>query len=161
MATRTTTTDAQLEQDARALFAAVRKLLRIYQFRDRQRLCYHDISVTQCYALEALVRSGAMSVNRLSSELRLEKSSASRMVDSLEGKKYVRRTPDPRDRRARIVEMTAEGRRVHDEIVEELVEEKRQLFDGVGKSTRAAAIRIVGEMARVAEERFGDSSGSC
>lgn len=161
MTTGAKITDHQLDHDARALFGAIRKLLRIYQFRDRQRTCYHDISVTQCYALETLARDGAMGVNRLSSKLRLEKSSASRMLDSLEQKGYVRRKDDPRDGRARIIEMTSKGRRVHDEIVEELVEEKRELLAGVGKSARAAAIRILFDLARVAEDRFGDVTGSC
>jgi len=157
----TTTTDQQLEQDSRALFAAVRKLLRTYQFRDRQRTCYYDISVTQCYALEALAQRGAMGVNDLSSELRLEKSSASRMLDSLEDKGYVRRKADPRDGRARLVEMTEKGWRVHDQIVEELVNEKREILTGVSKSARAAAIRIVAELARVADDRFGETNGDC
>ena len=161
MATRTTITDEQLDQDARALFGAVRKLLQIYQFRDRQRTCYHDISVTQCYALEALARDGAMGVNRLSNTLRLEKSSASRMLDSLEDKGYIRRKTDPRDGRAKFIEMTGKGRRVHDEIVEELIEEKREILAGAGKSARAAAIRIINDMVRVAEGRFGNTTGPC
>ena len=45
----------ELERDAVALQAAVSELVRVYQFRDRDRICCHDISVTQCYALETLV----------------------------------------------------------------------------------------------------------
>ena len=30
-------------------------LVRVYQFRDRDHICCHDVSVTQCYALEMLV----------------------------------------------------------------------------------------------------------
>ena len=50
----------QLMQDARALQAAVAELVRIYQVRDRDRICCHDISVTQCHALEVLVARGPM-----------------------------------------------------------------------------------------------------
>lgn len=159
--TDATTTDMQLENDARALFTAVRNLLQKYQFRDRQRTCYRDISVTQCYALEALSQNGAMGVNRLSSELRLEKSSASRMIDSLEDKGYVRRAADPQDGRAKIVELTSEGQRIHDEIVEELVEEKRVLLTDISPSARATTIDIIAEMARIADDRFGDGTDSC
>jgi DNA-binding MarR family transcriptional regulator len=102
-----------------------------------------------------------MGVNRLSNELRLEKSSASRMLDSLENKGYIKSKADPRDGRARLVEMTGRGRIIHDKIVAELVEEKREILTGVSKSTRTAAIRIIGELARIAEDRFGSAIGSC
>ena len=156
----TKTHDTELEQDAEALYAAVRRLIRTYQFRDRQRTCYHDISVTQCYALEAL-QSGAMRLNDLSEALRLEKSSASRMIDSLQDKGYVRRGADPADGRATIIDITPRGQRVHDDIVESLIEEKRELLAGVGKAARRAAIRIVDELSCVAEDRFGESGDGC
>ena len=44
---------------AEELHAALSALIRVYQFRDRDRICCHDVSVTQCYALEALVKLGA------------------------------------------------------------------------------------------------------
>lgn len=157
MTTTRTDPDIELEQDARALYAAVRNLVHTYQIRDRQRTCYYDISVTQCHALEALVRRGPMGLNEIAAELRLEKSSASRMVDGLEEKDYVRRMPDPQDGRALQLVITPNGLRVHDRIVEDLVEEKRRLLDGVGKATRRAAIRIVGELAKTAAERFREA----
>ena len=161
MTARTTPTDARLDRDARALFAVIRKLLQTYQFRDRQRICYHDITVTQCYALEALAREGAMGVNRIAKALRLEKSSASRMLDALEAKGYVRRTADPNDGRAKVIEITPRGRRLHDDIVEELVQEKRDLLSGISAAGRAEAIRIIGELSRLADTRFGDAIDPC
>ena len=41
------TSAADLHRDAEALQEAVADLVRIYQFRDRDRICCHDISVTQ------------------------------------------------------------------------------------------------------------------
>jgi hypothetical protein len=38
--------------DAETFHAALSELVRVYQFRDRDRICCHDVSVTQCYALE-------------------------------------------------------------------------------------------------------------
>ncbi len=82
----------------------------IYQFRDRDRICCYDVSVTQCYALEALVRRGGMTLNDLAAHLYLDKSTASRVVDALERKGYVDRPPHPDDRRALLLEATAAGR---------------------------------------------------
>src|SRR5437764_14408754 len=102
-------TTGALDRDALALQHAVADLVRVYQFRDRDRICCHDVSVTQCYALEALVRQGGMSMNDLAARLYLDKSTASRVVDALERKGYVTRLPHPEDRRAVILEASAAG----------------------------------------------------
>ena len=81
------TTD--LERDAEALQAAVADLVRVYQFRDRDRICCHDISVTQCYALETLVEQGPMRLSELTERLFLDKSTTSRVVQTLIKKGYV------------------------------------------------------------------------
>ena len=72
-----------LMQDAEALHGALSELVRIYQFRDRDRICCHDISVTQCYALEALVEHGPMRSQALARRLMLDKSTTTRVVDAL------------------------------------------------------------------------------
>src|ERR1700754_3464708 len=100
----TETSDPALERDARALYGALSDLIRVYQFRDRDRICCYDVSVSQCYALEEVVRQGGMSLNDLAARLYLDKSTASRVVDSLERKGYVARTPHPSDRRAVLLE---------------------------------------------------------
>src|SRR6185295_7416015 len=76
--------------DATALHEALSELVRVYQFRDRDRICCHDISVTQCYALEALLRRGPSGLNELAQELYLDKSTASRVVAALQRKGYIR-----------------------------------------------------------------------
>ncbi len=54
-----------LERDARELHTVLSELVRVYQFRDRKRICYYDISVTQCYAISALVGHDSMTLNGL------------------------------------------------------------------------------------------------
>ena len=56
MARASTAADPSLDRDAEALQDALSELIRVYQFRDRDRICCHDISVTQCYVLESLAR---------------------------------------------------------------------------------------------------------
>ena len=46
--------DPRLERDANELHAALGELLRVYHFRDRERICRHDVSVSQGHALEVL-----------------------------------------------------------------------------------------------------------
>ena len=61
--TRPRKPDSSLEQDAENLYAALSELVRVYQFRDRDTICCYDVSVTQCYAIEALLRRGPSGLN--------------------------------------------------------------------------------------------------
>src|SRR5512134_3611412 len=112
-----------LEADAAALHEALSELVRVYQFRDRDRICCHDISVTQCYALEALLRRGPCGLNELAAELYLDKSTASRVVGTLERKGYLQRATHPEDGRAVVLTVTPAGRRLCDRIRKDLVAE--------------------------------------
>ena len=75
-----TSTIQSATADAAELYDALAALVRVYQFRDRDRICCHDVSVTQCYAMEALLKIGPCSLNALAAELYLDKSTASRVA---------------------------------------------------------------------------------
>lgn len=62
----------QLSQDAEDLYEALNQLVRVYQFRDRDRICCYDVSVTQCYAVETLVKKGALRLHVLAEEMFLD-----------------------------------------------------------------------------------------
>jgi MarR family transcriptional regulator, 2-MHQ and catechol-resistance regulon repressor len=147
--------DLQLVRDAAQLHQALSDLVRVYQFRDRDRICCHDVSVTQCYALEALVRLGPRTLNELAAELYLDKSTASRVVTALERKRYVARAPHPQDRRALLLTPTAAGRRLHDRIRRELLSEEQELVRDFPPRVRQAAARLLARLARAAEARSG------
>lgn len=65
-------------------------------------------------ALQVLAESGRRGLSQVELAARLGKSasSATRLVDSLEGLGVINRTPHPNDRRVNVVVLTAEGRRV-------------------------------------------------
>src|SRR5688500_14528398 len=107
---------ADLRADAEALHAAVADLVRVYQFRDRDRICCHDVSVTQCYALETLVQHGPLRLGELADRLFLDKSTTSRVVQSLVKKRYVEQLADRADARATTLRPTTAGRRLYTRI---------------------------------------------
>jgi MarR family 2-MHQ and catechol resistance regulon transcriptional repressor len=153
-----------LHEEAIRLYGALSDLVRVYQFRDRDRICCHDISVTQCYALETLVRLGARTLNELAAEMYLDKSTTSRVVTTLERKGYVVRQQHPRDKRSILVDLTASGRRLHTKIERDLVEETRQLLQEFEPAVRQAAPALLTRLARAAERRSGcapTSRGAC
>ncbi len=143
-----------LQNDAIELHHAVSELVRVYQFRDRQRICYYDVSVTQCHAIARLVALGSMPLNQLAVELHLDKSTASRVVSALEEKNYVRRTAHASDGRALCLEVTPQGRKLHERIEQDLVVEMEKLLEGFDSDVRQATTRLVARLARAAKERF-------
>jgi len=144
-----------LAAESRALLAALTDLVRVYQFRDRDRICCHDVSVTQCYALEALVVSGPQRLNDLAARLRLDKSTASRVVDALERKGYASRLVDASDARAVALTATAAGRKLHRRIEDDLAREHEKIVADLTPEARRAAIEVVRRLAQAAERRIG------
>jgi len=147
--------DEARERHAEALHEALFELVRVYQFRDRDRICCHDVSVTQCYAIDALLRRGPSTLGALAAELFLDKSTASRVVAALERKRYVSRAPHPEDGRAVVLTVTAAGRRLHDRIRRDLVHEEKLLLEDFEPEVREAAARLIFRLARAAASRAG------
>jgi DNA-binding MarR family transcriptional regulator len=135
--------DATLTRQARELQDALSEFVRVYQFRDRDQICCHDVSVTQCYALDALLRRGLATLNELAAELCLDKSTASRVVATLERKGYAARSTHPRDRRALLLTATAAGRRLVERILGDLVEEKKRLLAEFPEEVRESAAELI------------------
>src|SRR5262245_44345508 len=135
-----TTAKSSLDRDALALHEAVADLVRVYQVRDRDHICCHDVSVTQCYALETLVAHGPLRLNQLAERLFLDKSTTSRVVSALVRKGYVEQQSDARDGRATMLNPTARGRRLSQRINDDLVEQQKQLLEDLEPDVRAGVI---------------------
>ncbi|WP_019056845.1 MarR family winged helix-turn-helix transcriptional regulator [Streptomyces prunicolor] len=60
--------------------------------------------------LSGLARLGPQSAARLADEVGIDRSGASRYADRLEAAGLLERSPDPRDRRATLLNLTPEGR---------------------------------------------------
>ena len=132
-----------LDRQALDLHEALCAFSRAYQFRDRDRICCHDVSVTQCHALDVLIRRDRCTLNELAAELYLDKSTASRVVGTLERKGYVARTRHPRDQRAVLLAATAAGRKLHAKITEGLVAERRRILASFPVEVRAGAAELI------------------
>ncbi len=129
-------------------------LVRVYQFRDRDRICCHDISVTQCYALETLVEHGPLRLNGLADRLFLDKSTTSRVVRTLVRKGYVEQRADAADRRATTLRATREGQRLCTRITEDLVAQQEQLLRELDPDVRGAVVQVIRRLAAAADARF-------
>lgn len=155
--------DAALQHDAQALHAALSHLVRVYQLRDRDKICCYDVSVTQCYALEVLVERGPLRSVALAEGLKLDKSTTSRVVDALVRKGFVEKLADADDARAVSLRATRQGRVLYERINRELIAQQAELIRGLDADVRAAATEIIRRLAKAAEDRFvsGMSVASC
>ena len=154
-----------LQRDARELHAAVADLVRVYQFRDRDRICCHDVSVTQCHALETLVARGPLRLGALAGHLFLDKSTTSRVVAALVRKGYVAHEADPSDGRAIRLRATAQGESLCARINGELVEQQRLLLQDLDPEIRSAVVTVIRRLADAADARFragtAPAGGAC
>lgn len=151
----------QLTQDSEDLYEALNQLVRVYQFRDRDRICCYDVSVTQCYAIETLVKRGRLRLQALAEEMFLDKSTTSRVVDTLERKGYVSRVEDSEDRRAVQVEVTESGHELYQKIRTDLIAEERAMIEDLSPEARQGALSLLKQITRATEIRCGLVSGCC
>jgi DNA-binding MarR family transcriptional regulator len=162
-----TVSTADLQRDAEALQTAVADLVRVYQFRDRDRICCHDVSVTQCHALETLVEQGPLRSSGLAQRLFLDKSTTSRVVATLVKKGYVEQRPDASDGRATALHATTKGRRLCRRITDDLVEQQKQLLQDLDPEIREGVVNVIRRLAHAADARFrsgvsgGVADGCC
>lgn len=150
----TARSSATLDRDADALQAAVADLVRVYQFRDRDRICCHDVSVTQCHALETLVDQGPQRLGALAQRLFLDKSTTSRVVATLVKKGYVDQAPDAADGRATTLSASRRGRALCARINADLVAQQRALLQDFDPAVRAGVVDVIRRLARAADARF-------
>jgi DNA-binding MarR family transcriptional regulator len=109
--------------EQRELSEAILALARAYQLRDRNRVCRHGITVSQCYALEHIAANPGVTVGALAAALALDKSTTSRVVEGLRSAGLADFAAETRHRREKPIAATAEGvalnRRIHTEILQE------------------------------------------
>ena len=103
------------------------------------------ISPPQMWGLILLVRAGGrLSHKRLAERTGTAKSNITKLVDRLEESGLARRVPDPDDRRGVIAEITAEGRRRHDEALGLTGAAESALLSRLDASDRAELARLLG-----------------
>ena len=105
-----------------------------------------DITPSQSRALRVLTRHGVMRLSDLAEHLRIAARSTTEVVDSLEDKGLLERQPDPHDRRATLVALTAPGIALGEAIRSSRGTEAERVFDRLSTTDRAHLARILNKL---------------
>lgn len=150
--------DKQFERQAEELHQIVTELVKKYQFRDRHEICCYGISVSQCYALEAISRRGQITMGELAGQLHLTVSTMTRIVDQLVAKGLVKRWFDPNDRRVCCVALTASGRKLIEQIRGELLATEKEILKGIRPEARTELLSALKQLSGAVDRWRGKKS---
>ena len=148
-----------LHTQAERLCEVFAELVRRYKFRDRDEVCCHGVSVSQCYALESLDTHGPMSMGELAEQLCLEISTVTRVVDHLVREGLAKRARCAEDRRVCRAKVTPRGRSLVRKIRGELVEEYERVLRRVPKESREAVITAMSHLLSAFTQRQRGAGG--
>ena len=102
-----------------------------------------DVTPSQMRAVRVLAGHGTARSSELAHHLHITPRSATEVVDALETKGLVTRSPDPSDRRATLVSLTDRGTQLIDEVRRARGLESEKLFDRLSLRDRASLARIL------------------
>src|SRR6266436_9432027 len=136
------------------LWLVIAKSYRVLSLLAEQSIANTGLCLTDFVALEALLHKGPLTISEIQEKVRLASGSMTAAVDRLEKLGLVVRKSSPSDRRARVLELTAQGRRLaassferHAKDLEALMsslsqKEKEQLYGSIKKLGLLAAERL-------------------
>ena len=110
-------------------------------------LCLSDFGV-----LEALLHKGPLAVHLLGEKVLLTSGSMTVAIDRLEKRGLVRRTADAEDRRARIVELTASGRKLIQRLFAAHAQDMEQAVSVLNRRERLAVTAMLRKLGHGVEE---------
>lgn len=93
--------------------------------------CRHEINVAQCHIMMELGTQSQMTVNDLAHQMKLDKSTISRQVESIVSADMAVRVPDKEDRRKVEVSLSKNGSKLYKQINKEMDQNFACAFVGI------------------------------
>ncbi len=132
------------EQDEETLAEAFWAVSRNLRHRGRESIGSLGITPAQARAVGELRRHGSMRISALSEHLHIAPRSGTEVVDALEERGLLHRSPDPDDRRATLVTLSTQGEKVAEAVRKARAAEAEQFFDRLSPHDRSELARIIG-----------------
>lgn len=119
------------------------ELIKKYQFRDRNEMVGHGLTVSQCYILETLNQHGPLEMQQLADKMHLSISTVTRAVEPLVEQKIVDRIVDPADNRVRVITMTERGQTLFEKHWEGVLKAEKIILESFPEESRAMLIEFL------------------
>ena len=133
------------------------ELIKKYQFRDRNEMCCHGISVSQCYTLETLHRFGPLSMQILANKMHLSISTVTRVVKPLVKQQLISREEDPNDHRVRVMKLTKEGEEIFLKTWSNVFTSEKIILENFPQEQREILIELLQKL----NKAFGNWKSCC
>jgi MarR family 2-MHQ and catechol resistance regulon transcriptional repressor len=156
--------DSELENDASAthLWLVLWRATRAVEENAMASVAALGLGLSDFAVLELLLHKGAQPVNVIGQRILLTSGSITTAIDRLESRKLVYRTPHPNDRRARLVHLTSQGKRLITQAFRQHARDMEETVAVLEPAERVQLTRLLKKVglfaaARIAEE---DQSGA-
>jgi DNA-binding MarR family transcriptional regulator len=124
-----------------------RELIQRYQFRDWNQICCYGISISQSYILDLLAEEGALTMQQLARRMFKSVSTMTRVVAQLVRRGYVKRRPDPDDRRVVHVAITPQGKAIVAAVQRDLLESQKAILASIPEREWPGAFKVLEALA--------------
>jgi MarR family 2-MHQ and catechol resistance regulon transcriptional repressor len=114
-------------------------------------LCLTDLA-----ALEALLHKGPLTISEIQDKVLLASGSMTAAVDRLERLGLVTRKSSPNDRRARVLELTPEGKRLAATCFEQHAKDLEALMSALSQKEKEQIYRALKKLGLLAAEKLGE-----
>ncbi|HEY0523011.1 MAG TPA: MarR family transcriptional regulator [Stellaceae bacterium] len=108
-----------------------------------------DLTSVQYAALLAIRTNPGVDATRLSALIAFDRSTLGDVLERLEAKGWVMRTPSPSDRRVKLLQLTLEGERLLRQVEPAVQRVQQRLLEPLALPDRATMIRLLAQIASV------------
>ena len=119
-----------------------------------QSIANTGLCLTDFAALEALLHKGPLTISEVQNKVRLASGSMTAAVDRLEKLGLVVRKSSPSDRRARVVELTMQGRRLAASCFERHAKDLEALMSALSQKEKAQLYGSIKKLGLLAAEQL-------
>ena len=147
--------------DVEEFHSSIIELIKKYQFRDRNEITSFGISVSQCYVLETLHFQGEMTMKNLAEQMHLTISTITRIVDQLEGKRFVKRKQHSKDSRVRMIKLTPRGEKVFLKSWANVFDSEKKIFENIKPEHRKVLLSLLKDLNNSVDQWRGTCKPKC
>ncbi len=139
--------------DEHALRQQIQTFVRQFGLLEQEHTpCHVPLTPSQAHALQVLGQEEMLTQYQLASQLRLEKSTVSRLVQSLVERGWVERASNPDNRREMLLTLTDAGHTSFEEVQANAVDKYRMMWSHIPEDRRAQVLDALAILNTILQE---------